>query len=136
MSQENLEVVRMMAEAFNQGGWERAIDDELLDPRIEYHDDRRWPEARSTFGASALVERFAEVLEVLGKNAHVEVEELFDCEDDWVLMTFRFSGEARASGIRHDYRWGFLCRVCDGQVDYIQAYLDPEEALQAAGLRE
>jgi hypothetical protein len=92
-----------------------AIDNELLDPRIEYHDDRRWPEARSTFGASALLERFVEVLEVLGKNAHVEVEELFDCEDDWVLMTFRFSGEARASGIRHDYRWGFLCRVVMGR---------------------
>jgi ketosteroid isomerase-like protein len=136
MSQENLEVVRMMAEAFNQGGWERAIDDGLLHPRIEYHDDRRWPEARSTVGTSALVERFAEVLEVLGKNAHVEVEELLDCEDDWVLMTFRFSGQARASGIRHEYRWSFLCRVCDGQIDYMQAYLDPEEALEAAGLSQ
>jgi ketosteroid isomerase-like protein len=51
-------------------------------------------------------------------------------------MTFRFFGEARASGIPHDYLWGFLCRVRDGQVDYIQAYLDPEAALRAAGLRE
>ena len=136
MSQENVEVVRRMAELFNQGGWESAIDEGLLHPQIEYHDDKKWPEARSAFGRSGLVERFVEVMEVLGKDARVEVEELLDCGDDRVLMTFRFSGEARASGIRHDYHWGFLCRVREGQVDYIQAYLAPGQALEAVGLSE
>src|SRR5262245_24335402 len=133
MSQENLEVVRRMGSAFNRGGWQTAIDEGLLDPRIEYHDDRRWPEARSATGTSALVERFVEVMEVLGKDARVEIEELFDCGDDRVVMIFRFSGEARASVIRHNYRWAFLCRVRDGQIDYLQAYLDPEAAREAAG---
>jgi ketosteroid isomerase-like protein len=136
MSQENVEIVRRVTEVWNQGGWEAVIDEGLLHPDIEYHDDKKWPEARSAFGTSALVERFVEVMEVLGKDAEVEVEELFDCGEGRVAMIFRFRGEARASGIRHEYRWGYICRVRDGQLNYIHAYLDPQEALKAAGLSE
>ena len=136
MSQENVEVVRRVTQVWNQGGWEAVIEEGLLDPDIEYHDDKKWPEARSAFGATALVERFVEVMEVLGKDAEVEVEELFDCGEDRVTMIFRFRGEASASGIHHEYRWGYDCRVRDGQLNFIQAYLDPQEALEAAGLSE
>ena len=64
------------------------------------------------------------------------MEELLDTGGDSVVMIFRFTGEARSSGIRHDYRWGFLCRVKERQITYIQAYLKPEQALEAAGLSE
>jgi ketosteroid isomerase-like protein len=135
MSEENVEILRRVAEIWNESGWKGAVDEGLLHPEIEYHDDKRWPEARSAFGTSALIKRFDEVLEVLGQG-HVEVEKLLDAGGDQVVVIFRFSGEARASGIPHDYRWGYLCRVRDGQVDYLQAYLDPEAALEAAGLSE
>ncbi len=134
MSQENVEVVRRMAEAWNEAGWEGVADQNLLDPEVEYHDDRRWPEARSAVGPSALVERFGEVMDVLGKNAKVEVEEVLDAGGDSVVMIFRFTGEARASGLHHDYRWGFVCRVSERRIAYIQAYLEPDRALEAAGL--
>jgi ketosteroid isomerase-like protein len=136
MSQENVEVVRRMAEVWNEAGWQGVVDKGLLHPEVEYHDDRRWPEARSAFGTSALVERFGEIMEVLGKEAEVDVEQLVDSGGDRVVVIFRFTGEARASGIRHDYRWGYVCRVRNGQIDYIQAYLEPEGALEAAGLRQ
>ncbi len=123
-----------MAEAWNETGWKGVADRGLLDPEVEYHDDRRWPEARSTVGVAALVERFVEIMEVLGRNAQVQVEEILDAADDSVVMIFRFAGEARASGIPHDYRWGFVCRVNDGRIGSIQAYLEPERALEAAGL--
>jgi ketosteroid isomerase-like protein len=136
MSQENLEVVRRMAQVWNQAGWNGVAEQGLLHPEVEYHDDRKWPEARSAVGPSALVERFVEVMDVLGKDAKVEVEELIDAGGDLVVMIFRFTGEARASGIQHDYRWGFVCRVRERQLAYIRAYLDPREALEAAGLSE
>src|SRR5438046_10765251 len=116
MSQENVEIVRRVTQVWNQGGWEAVIEEGLLVPDIEYDDDKKWPEARSAFGTSALIERFAEVMEVLGKDAEVEVEELFDCGDGRVVMIFRFRGVARASGIRHEYRWGYVCRVRDGRL--------------------
>jgi ketosteroid isomerase-like protein len=136
MSGENVEVVRRMVEAWNEAGWQGVADRGLLHRDVEYHDDERWPEARSTVGASALVERFVEVMDVLGEDARVEVEELLDVGGDRVVMVFRFTGKARASGIHHDHRWGFVCRVKQGQITYVQAYLDPNEALEAAGLRE
>ena len=129
-----MEIVRRMVEAWNEAGWEGVADHGLLRPDVEYHDDEKWPEARSAIGASALVERFVEVMDVLGKDATVEVEELLDAGADRVVMVFRFTGEGRASGIQHDHRWGFVCRVKERQIDYVQAYLDPNEALEAAGL--
>jgi ketosteroid isomerase-like protein len=134
MPQANAEIVGRMAEAWAEGGWQSVADQGLLDPEVEYHDDRRWPEARSTVGTSALVERFVEYMEVLGKDATAEVETVLDAGGDVVVMVFRLTGEARASGLRHDHRWGFLCRVSEQRITYIQAYLDPREALEAAGL--
>src|SRR5262245_8058769 len=109
MPEEDVEVVRRMAQAFNQGRLKRAIDEGLIAPQIEYHDDKRWPGARSAVGTSALQERFVEVLEVLGEDGRAAVEELIDCDEGRVVMIFRFLGEGRASGIHHDYRWAFLC---------------------------
>ena len=136
MSQENVEIVRRIVEVWNRSGWEGCDEEGLLDPDIEYHDDRRWPEARSAHGVAALIERFEEVLEVLGQDAESEIERLSDAGGEQVVLIFRFRGEARASGIHHDYRWGYLCRIRDGRVTFIQAYLAPEEALEAAGLSE
>jgi ketosteroid isomerase-like protein len=136
MSGENVEIVRRMVEAWNEAGWEGVADRGLLHPDVVYRDDERWPEARSAVGAAALVERFVEVMDVLGKDATVEVEKLFEAGTNWVVMVFRFTGEARASGIHHDHRWGFVCRVRERQIDYVQAYLDPDEAVEAAGLLE
>ena len=135
MSEENVEIVRKAAEVWNESGFRGTVAAGLIHPEVEYHDDKRWPEARSAFGTSALVKRFDEVLEALGEG-RVEVERVLDAGADQVVMVFRFSGEARASGIPHDYRWGYLLRVRDRQVDYIEAYLDPEAALEAAGLAE
>jgi ketosteroid isomerase-like protein len=136
MSEEKVELVGRMAEAWNEGGWDAVADRGLLDPEVEYHDDRRWPEARSVVGPSAVVERFREVMDVLGKDARVQVEDVLDAGGDSVVMIFRFVGEARASGLRYDYRWGFVCRVSEHRITYLQAYLDPDEALEAAGLSE
>ena len=135
MSRENVDVIRRMVEVWNEAGWEGVADRGLLHPDVEYYDDPRWPEARSVVGPAALVDRFVEVMDVLGKDARAEVEELLDAGGDSVVMIFRFTGEARSSGIRHDYRWGFVFRVNDRRITYIQGYLEPERALEAAGLR-
>src|SRR6188508_1406577 len=122
MSEENVEIVRKMTDVWNETGWQGVADYGLLHPQVEYHDDKRWPEARSTSGVTELVERFEEILEVLGREAQVELEEVLDPGGDQVVSIFRFSGEARASGIQHDYRWGYVFRIRNGQIDYMQAY--------------
>jgi ketosteroid isomerase-like protein len=136
MSQENVEVVRQLGEVWNESGFQGVVDQGLLHPDIEYHDDRRWPEARSAFGIAAFLERFDEFLEVFGEDARTTTEQVLDAGGDRVALIFRLTGRGRASGIPHDHRWGYLCRVRDGQIYFMQAFLDPDEALEAAGLRE
>ena len=53
-----------------------------------------------------------------------------------VALVFRLTAEGSASQIPYEYRWGFLCRIRNGQIDYIQAYLNPTQALEAVGLSE
>ena len=136
MSQENVEIVRRVGEVWNESGWRGVVDQGLLHPDIEYHDDPKWPEARSAYGIDAFLKRFDEFLEVYGEDASSTTEQVLDAGEDRVVVIFRFNASGRASGIRNEYRWGYLCRVGDGQVVYMQAYLEPEQALEAAGLRE
>jgi ketosteroid isomerase-like protein len=136
MSQENVEIVRRVGEIWNESGWQGVIDQGLLHPELEYHDDSRWPEARSTYGLEAFLKRFEEFLEAYGEDASSTTEEVLDAGEDRVVLIFRLTTRGRASGIAHEYRWGFLNRVRDGQIVFMQAYLEPEQALEAAELQE
>ena len=136
MSAENVEIARKAADLWNEAGWQGVADHGLLHPQVEYHDDKRWPEARSTLGTAELIERFDEVLEVLGKEGQLELEDVLDPGGDHIVLIFRFRGKARTSGIDVDYRWGYSLRIRNGQIDYIRAYLEPERALEDAGLSE
>jgi ketosteroid isomerase-like protein len=136
MSEENVEIVRKLTDIWNEAGWLGVANKGLLDPQVEYHDDQRWPEARSAYGVTELIERFDEILEVLGEESQVELEQVLDAGGNQVVSIFRFTGQARASGLHHEYRWGYVFRIPGGRVDRIQAYLDPEEALEAVGLSE
>ena len=135
MSPGNVEIVRRMAEVWNERGWQGVVDDGLLHPDIEYHDDPDWPEARSAYGTKALVDRFDEVLEAIGQRGQTTVEQTV-AHGAHVGLVFRLTGEGSASQIPYAHSWGFLCRVRDGQVDYIQAYLDPTQAIEAVGASE
>ena len=134
MPEENTEIVRELMDVWNQAGWPGVADKGLLDPEVDYRDDERWPEARSAHGIAELLERFDEILDVLGEESRAELERIVEAPDDQVVAIFRFTGEARASGLQHDYRWGWVFRIAGGRVDRIRAYLDPEEALRAAGV--
>jgi ketosteroid isomerase-like protein len=134
MSQENVEVVRTMADVWNEAGWEGVADQGLLDRQVEYRDDPRWPEARSAIGPSAVAQRFVEIMDALGADAKAEVEDVLDGGGDSVVMIFRLSGEASLSGIHYEHRWAFICRVSERRITTIQVYLDPDAALEDAGL--
>lgn len=127
---ENAELVRRMADVWNERGWRGVVEEGILHPEVEYHDDPAWPEARSASGPAELVERFDEVLEAIGQGSHTTVEQIV-AEGANVALVCRMTAEGSASRIPYEYRWGFLCRIKDGQVDYIRAYLDADEAVSA-----
>jgi hypothetical protein len=91
MSQENVEIVRRVGEVWNESGWRGVIDQGLLHPEVEYHDDPKWPDARSTYGTEALIKRSDEFLEAFGEDASTTTEQVLDAGGDRVVIIFHFS---------------------------------------------
>jgi ketosteroid isomerase-like protein len=131
MSQENVEVVRTVVEAFNAGDWDRYFDQ--LDPNVEWWDRGDDPGAtvhRGHGGVRAYIAELAELVEV-----DVQATEFVDTAD-WVVVCLRVHGRGTASGAEFADQEVHALRLSDGKVVEVREYRDRAEALEAAGLRE
>ena len=131
MSQENVEIVRQMWEAFL--GDDPASGLSFCDSDIEW-DGTNLPDGKVERGHQAIVEhamRWAE----LWDDWTMKPERFIDAGGDHVVLLFRETGRSR-SGLQMDERHGELYAVRDGKVVYRKGFSDPDEALEAAGLRE
>jgi ketosteroid isomerase-like protein len=135
MSEENVEVgepVRRLFAAFNKRDW-GAFSAEL-DPEVEYtpveeHAVRRGPTALIQY-----VERWLEAWETFSAEA-AEIEST--PAEDRALITLRFRGSGKGSGVEIDDRSNFwVCELRGGRLYRINEYNDRAEALEAAGLSE
>jgi ketosteroid isomerase-like protein len=126
MSQENVEIVREGFEAFRRGDLEHAFS--RLDEGI------RWD---GVPGAEPCRNR-DEVEQNIRVNHEAgpltEPEEFIDAGDK-VVIDFRVTGELPEPYQGHE-RIYVVCTLRDGKVSRMHDYLDREEALEAAGLRE
>ncbi len=68
-------------------------------------------------------------------EARVEIGEIRDLGDQ-VLAIGRFSVRGKASGAEAESPVGYLFDFRNGKLIRLRTYLDPEKALEAAGLRE
>ncbi len=135
MSQENVEVFKRGAEAYNR----RDIDALLktLDPDVEWHSALLIP-----FGGEATVSRGHDgVRQVLGElyealaEIHLEYSEVRDLGERIVgLGSIRTKG--KQSRVVTEMAFGTVTDMRNGKGIRIWTYLDPQEALEAAGLSE
>jgi ketosteroid isomerase-like protein len=131
MSQENVEVVRKLFDAMSRGDIEGALQYGLPDSEWVNPDDamesgtRRGLDGLRT-ALAALRDSFADL--------RFDISRMQDLGDR-VLVTGTFSGVGRASGAGFGPQaFGSLVTLSDGKVQRYQWYLDPREALEAAGL--
>ena len=134
MSQENVEIVEGWARAWNRGdrdGW--------LAPT---HSGVEWSSAiqRQVEGAEGIYKGQAEVGRFWDEwralwNVHIDVSEVRDLGDS-VLAFAEFRAKGKGSGAEVEQSIGYLFEFEDGLIRRAIAYLTPEEALEAAGLRE
>jgi ketosteroid isomerase-like protein len=95
MSQENVEIVRSLIEAFNQD--DRAGFIGLTDPTVEWWDRDDDPGATVHRGHDGVSAFLAE----LGDDVELQLEPLKFIEaDDLVVVQLRLVGRGRTSGIR------------------------------------
>jgi ketosteroid isomerase-like protein len=135
MSEENVEAFKRGMSAWNRRDIDAAL--EGLDPAVEWH-----PAVAGKFGGEATVLRGREevrkgvqdLLEAFD-DLRFELWELRDLGDE--LLAFgRVHGHGTESGVEIDSPLAWLIRAKDGKAIWVGSYLDPKDALEAAGLSE
>jgi ketosteroid isomerase-like protein len=130
MSQENVEIMRAVIEAFNRRdgdgfGAFLAEDAEIVPVRAAL-------EGTVYRGRTAAMQ-YCTAVEKSWEDLTWEVEEIKD-GDGWVLALGRIQGRGRGSGAAIDARGAWLARFTDGLITNFRTYPDRREALKAVGL--
>ena len=139
MSQENVEVARRLFELFHigmksgdLGAWTESED---------LADDFEWipPPGIPGLGIYRGREGFLEFMRTWTEDFEdwsVELEQAFDAGPDRVAGVVRQRAIGKASGAPVELHQGMVWEFEDGRVVRIRHFLEPGEALEAAGLSE
>jgi steroid delta-isomerase-like uncharacterized protein len=130
MSQENVEIVRRSFDAWNDG------DVDAI--RRFYAEDvvvKTGITEGTTFEGDDPIGRWAAEMRETWAECHYEVERVFEADDE-VVSFYRWIGVGRESGVEVARDLTGVHRIRDGKIASERIYLDREEALEAAGLRE
>ena len=133
MSQENVEVVRALFEAWGRGGLDALA--EFWDPRIDWRAaEGALDDAGPIHGVDAMRAYVQDWLDDFDE-LRVEAEELIDAGEQ-VVAVQRISGRAKASGIETEIRYAVVYTIRDGKIVRGREYWERAQALEAVGLRE
>ncbi len=132
MSQENVEIVRMMLEAFLEGDYPASL--ELLHPEVEWHETRGGlDDGRLARGHDQVVAAFIETAEAW-ESQKLEVTDFIDADE--VVVVWHEVARGKGSGVEVETETAVLYSVEDGKVVRVFPFMDRKEALEAAGLSE
>jgi ketosteroid isomerase-like protein len=143
MSRENVEILRAWAAALEARPGEGPLVTRdtgeavtsRFDPEVVYEDASWLDHAAETYhgidGVVRATERWTEPFEELT----LDLERIVG-GGDCLVSIHRFRARARRTGIEFDEPLAILWRFRGGQVVYFRSFRGPDEALEAAGLRE
>ena len=109
--------------------------DELVSEDLEFHSTFAASEGRVFRGHQGIREYFVS-LEESFDDLRLDAEEVIDAGGDRVVLLVWVSGRGKGSAIPVRHRYGQVWTLSDGTVRQIDSYLDPAEAIEAAGLSE
>lgn len=138
MSQENIQIVRTLAEGFQRGDHERAFD--FYDPAIEWDASRfreRVPDLAGVYRGHDGVRTFWRRWLSAWRDLQFEVQDVRDAGDEVVLLIRNQRQWGRQSGIAVEIPpYGYVFTFRDGKVVRVAWFPSVEAALAAAGLQE
>src|SRR5690349_19793654 len=131
MSQENVERLRAVWDAWNRG----ELDLSMLDPEVVYEDTVLPDSAGETYrGPEGVVKGWTRWTEAW-EEFTTEVDQIFDAGEQLVsIHTVHLQG--KHSGASMTFRYAYLYTLRDGKAIQIRSYSNPADALEAAGLSE
>jgi ketosteroid isomerase-like protein len=129
MSQENVEVVRAIFEAWNAGD----LAPELYDPDVIVRNDEGWPEQGPFVGREAVMRQFEQLRGTWDADAFELISDFTDIGD---RVAVRFIWRGAGSGPNLNLELTGVYTVRKGRVLGIEFFWDHAEALEAVGLSE
>src|SRR5919109_1915944 len=135
MSQENVETVRVILEAWSRGDWDAALKD--ASPDLVIDNSTAIGEWRGVHRGHDAIRRMWERFTEPWEKVEIEVTEVIEARDDLVVVSTRARFVGR-DGIElpGPTRSGWVWRFRDGQVVHTAIYNSLDDALEAAGLSE
>ena len=136
MSEENVELLREIIEAFNRGDLEGALT--LADPPPEFEfvpSGVLIPDLSGVQRGPEGLRRVWEWFMAEFDNLHTEVHEVIDAGDQ-VFASFTLQGRGKHSGAETSWDAWSVWTVRDGRFVRWLGFTDRNEALEAVGLRE
>lgn len=130
MSDQNVEIVRQANALTNAGDLDAAF--QLLHPGIEWLIAREHPHARTLTGREAVAEYQRDWQEMV-PDVRFELDGVLDAGDT-VLGIGKVRGTGAGSGADVRVPIAFLFVLKDGLIARVEEYLNPAEAVEAAGL--
>lgn len=131
MSEENVEVVRRMVEAFNSDDPRQAFPS--FHPEVEF--TTAFTEGKTYVGLDGMRQYGAD-LSAVWENWHSEDDRFVDGGEDRVVWLYRIVGQGKGSGVPVDQPVAIVWTLRDGLIWRGHALLDHREALEAVGLAE
>jgi ketosteroid isomerase-like protein len=133
VSEEDVEVVRRMYDAWKQGDFEAAMS--CIHADVEWSDPPDNPGARTWHGHEG-VQGALSTWVGAWEGYQYELRELIDCGDGRVLLAAWQTGRGKGSGIQISEENFSVYDVREGKIVRQRMFRHRAEALEAAGLQE
>jgi ketosteroid isomerase-like protein len=131
MSQENVEIVRAVFEAYNAADMDAVR--ELYDPDIIVRTVKDWPEPGPYVGREAAMRFHEQLRDTWDADTLVPTSDFIDAGDR-VVVRYIWRGAGHGPDLNMEVTLVFTMR--NGRVFNIEFFWDHAEALEAAGLSE
>ena len=134
MSQENMELVRSLYAAYNEGDWEAARD--VYHPEViwDLSTYEGWPDTTEISGPDAVIDWLRDWASIYS-NYYSRIDQIFDSGDQVVVLA-RQGGRERDSTELVEMTWTQIISFSDGKIVRVQNYSDSAKALEAAELQQ
>jgi ketosteroid isomerase-like protein len=134
MSADNVDAVRRCLDAWNRGDVDAWL--ESAHPEIEWFSEvtRRMEGAETVSRGTAEMRQFWDELHSIW-NLTIDVAEIRDVGDT-VLVLGRIRTRGEASGVDLEQPIAYVFEFEEGLARRVSSYLDPQQALEAVGLRD
>jgi ketosteroid isomerase-like protein len=131
MSQDNVEIVEAIGDAWNAGDTEALR--ELYDPDVIVRAPPGWPEPGPFVGREAVMRQWERNRESWDEDTFEAVGDLIDAGDR-VVVRLMWTGLGR--GLRTQLEFTAVYTVRNGKISYQESFWEHADALEAVGLSE